>query len=68
VCQHDVELTLVCLSNSYQTRYQQPNPQVDIDPRIQFMFGQLEQDVEEPVVVLEEYIRGVWALASKCRT
>jgi hypothetical protein len=41
------ELTLVCLSNSCQTRCQQPNTQADIGPRIQFMFARLEWEAEE---------------------
>ena len=62
------KLTLVCLSNSWQTRCQQPNTQAYIGPKMQFMFALLERAVEGPVVVFEEEIWTVYVLASKCRT
>jgi len=62
------ELTLVCLSNSWQTRCQQPNTEAYIGRRMQFMFALLERAVEGRAVVFEEEIWTSYVLASKCRT
>jgi len=62
------ELTLVCLSNSWQTRCQQPNTEAYIGPRMQFMFALLERAVQGRAVVFEEEIWTLYVLASKCRT
>jgi len=53
------ELTLVCLSNSWQTWCQQPNTEAYTGPRMQFMFALLERAAEGQAVVFEEEI---WTL------